>query len=74
MDRRAAKRANIRAGAVVAAGVLALAVALMADSEGADGLSLTAAACTVLCTVWLACDGWRRHRQERAARTAREGR
>ncbi|MFJ2217897.1 hypothetical protein ACIQVO_36220 [Streptomyces sp. NPDC101062] len=70
MDERGARRANTRAGAVVAAGVAALAVALVAASKDADGLSLAAAACAAVCTAWLAWDGWRRHWQERAARVA----
>ncbi|MFK0142498.1 hypothetical protein [Streptomyces murinus] len=52
---------------VVAAGVLALSVALVAASENADGLSLAAAACTAACAVWLAWDGWNLRRGERAA-------
>ncbi|MFF8994466.1 hypothetical protein ACF09H_31990 [Streptomyces sp. NPDC014983] len=67
MDRDAARRANMRAGVVVAVGVLALAVALVAASENADGLSLAAAACTAACALWLAWDGWTRHRGKRAA-------
>ncbi|MEO3976698.1 hypothetical protein [Streptomyces sp. CAU 1734] len=68
MDKRAVKRANARASVVVVVGTLALAAALAAASKNAGGLSLAAAACTAVCTVWLARDGWRRRHQERVAK------
>ncbi|WP_217226040.1 hypothetical protein [Streptomyces anulatus] len=68
MDKRVARRANARASAVVGVGVLAFAAALVAASKDAIGLSHAAAACTALCTVWLARDGWHRGRQGRAAK------
>ncbi|MET9779005.1 hypothetical protein ABZ023_32945 [Streptomyces sp. NPDC006367] len=45
---------------VVVAGVLAFAVALVANAAQQVAVTWTAVAAVMACTVWLAWDGWRR--------------
>ncbi|MFI1312894.1 hypothetical protein ACH4TS_22530 [Streptomyces albidoflavus] len=55
---------------VVVVGVLAFAVALVANAAQQAAVTWTAVAAVIVCTVWLARDGWRRRQRAQEDRHA----